>query len=274
MDLANLFADHRFMPEEQDPCDKGLDILSEGFHMYGHALLPGGAPGENHPCVIMLHGLPGYTTNQDLAQALRRLGFVVLNPFYRGAWGSQGCFSLCGMVQDVLAMVQWCQSQEASEQYGIDKNRVFLVGISMGGWAAINGLKHCPAVAGAVAIAPADIGWLVDAQPQIFTNAFQKYGCLKIASPKTLPEEAAACRNRLGLDAQIEKLKDRPLLLIGGKRDTVVPPDRAILPFWETLQKQQLTEDKAYILLDAGHSFANCRIELIRQVARWLLSQL
>ena len=49
---------------------------------------------QPHPTVILLHGFPGYEQNIDLAQSLRRDGWNVLAMHYRGAWGSQGTFSL------------------------------------------------------------------------------------------------------------------------------------------------------------------------------------
>ena len=274
MDLNVLFEDRPLQPGEQDPCDKGLDILSQGHHMYGIALLPSSMPGQNHPCVVMLHGLPGHTTNQDVSQALRRLGFAVLHPFYRGAWGSQGWFSLSGMIQDVKAIAQWCRSREASEQYGIDGERVFLVGISMGGWAAIHGLSDCDNVVGAVAIAPADIVFLGEERPALFKNAYQKYGCLRLESPEILSREAAQYRDELGMFSQLDKLKDRPLLVIGGSRDTVIPPADALQPFWEAMESRGLVGDKEFVILDANHSFAACRGELTRRIALWLLNRM
>lgn len=49
-----------------------------------------------HPTVILLHGYPGNEKNLDLAQSLRREGWNVLFFHYRGAWGSEGEFSLTG----------------------------------------------------------------------------------------------------------------------------------------------------------------------------------
>lgn len=137
----------------------------------------------------------------------------------------------------------------------------------MGGWAAIHGLCLCPQVKGAVAIAPADIGYLNRAQSQLFENAYRKYGCLRIETPEALPEEAKRCQYSLGIMSRTAELKDRPLLMIGGSRDTVVPPENALIPFWEALQQDGTKE---FIVLDAGHSFADCRMELTRVVARWL----
>ncbi len=269
-----LWKDRHFSDSEVLPCEKGIRIQQNEDAMFGYAYLPGGSPDQRHPCVICLHGLPGYTTNQDIAHALRRMGFVVLNPFYRGAWGSQGWFTLSGMVEDVTAVVNWCQSHEALEDYGIDGNNVFLLGISMGGWAAINGLCRCPKVKGAIALAPADIECLEREQPQLFQNAYNKYGCLHIESPQTLVQDASLHREDMGLLHLTDALRNRPLLLIGGGRDSVVPPDRALVPFWEALSKQDATGCKQFEILDTGHSFADCRMALTQRIAQWLLDRI
>ena len=255
---------------EEFPSDKGLTIVSHGQQMYGYALLPGGRIGETHPCVLMLHGLPGYTTNHDIAQALRRAGCVVLNPFYRGAWGSEGHFTLSGVVEDAIAAADWAQTEEARVNYGIDADKVFLLGISMGGWAALNALSRQPKTKGAIAIAPADVAYLLEEKEDFLRNAFHKYGCLRLEAPNTLPEDARRCKDTLSLSCLTPRLKDKPLLLIGGTRDTVIPPDAVLTPFWQALQQQNSTANQQYLLLDANHSFANCRIALIRQIGRWL----
>ena len=68
------------------------DIPSHGAKMYAVIYI---AAGEGpHPTVLMLHGFPGNEKNLDLAYSIRRAGWNVLVPFYRGAWGSGGTFSL------------------------------------------------------------------------------------------------------------------------------------------------------------------------------------
>ena len=68
------------------------DIPSHGAKMYSVIYI---AAGEGpHPTVLMLHGFPGNEKNLDLAYSMRRAGWNVLVPFFRGAWGSGGSFSL------------------------------------------------------------------------------------------------------------------------------------------------------------------------------------
>ena len=67
------------------------DIISHNTRLNAVFYL---ASGEGpHPVVLLLHGFPGNEQNMDLAYAIRRAGWNVLVPHYRGSWGSAGNFS-------------------------------------------------------------------------------------------------------------------------------------------------------------------------------------
>ena len=76
--------------EEYAPAEKGMLVAN------------GKGP---HPTVILLHGYPGNEKNLDLAQSLRRAGYNVVFLHYRGAWGSQGDYSIGGQADDVAAVL-------------------------------------------------------------------------------------------------------------------------------------------------------------------------
>jgi pimeloyl-ACP methyl ester carboxylesterase len=88
------------------------------------------------PTMLLLHGLPGNERNLDLAQAVRRSGWNVLTFSYRGAWGSEGTFSLQHAFADIQAAMAFLRSPEAIRTYGIDIDRLVIAGHSMGGFAA------------------------------------------------------------------------------------------------------------------------------------------
>jgi pimeloyl-ACP methyl ester carboxylesterase len=95
------------------------------------------AAGEGaHPTMLLLHGLPGNERNLDLAQAVRRSGWNVLTFTYRGAWGSEGRFSIEHAVEDAGAALAFLRSPAALRGYGIDPGRIVVAGHSMGGFAA------------------------------------------------------------------------------------------------------------------------------------------
>ena len=62
-----------------------LHVPSHGVSINGLAYLPTGA--GPHPVFILLHGLPGNEKNLDLAQAVRRAGWIAVTFNYRGSWG-------------------------------------------------------------------------------------------------------------------------------------------------------------------------------------------
>jgi pimeloyl-ACP methyl ester carboxylesterase len=68
------------------------DILSHGTRLNAVFFIASGR--GPHPVVLLLHGFPGNEKNLDIAYTLRRAGWDVLFPHYRGAWGSAGSFSL------------------------------------------------------------------------------------------------------------------------------------------------------------------------------------
>ncbi len=90
-------------PRVPGPSLESAAIPSGDAVMNAVFYLPGGeAPA---PVVVLLHGLPGEERNQDLAQVLRRAGYAVLLPHYRGAWGSAGIFSFRHCLEDIDAML-------------------------------------------------------------------------------------------------------------------------------------------------------------------------
>src|SRR3954462_11893092 len=81
--------------------NRQLLIDSHGSKMNALFFLAAGA--GPHPTMLLLHGLPGNERNLDLAQAVRRAGWNVLTFTYRGAWGSEGNFSISNAIDDAGA---------------------------------------------------------------------------------------------------------------------------------------------------------------------------
>ena len=98
-------------------------------------MLQAAGPGP-HPTLLLLHGLPGNERNLDLAQAARRAGWNVLTFTYRGAWGSEGTFSIQHAVADTEAALAWLRSDVVARDYGVDPARIVVAGHSMGGYMA------------------------------------------------------------------------------------------------------------------------------------------
>ena len=125
---------------------EGASFQSEGESLIGVTYI--GVGHGRKPTVVLLHGLPGLEKNVDIAYALRKMGWNVLMPHYRGCWGSEGRYRFTGIPADVKNAVTLMESKPY-----VDAEKIFLVGHSLGAWAAIIATAQDRRVKGAVAIA-------------------------------------------------------------------------------------------------------------------------
>ena len=95
-----------------------LTIPSHGVEMDAFFYLAGGA--GPHGTVLLLHGLPGYEMNGDLAQSIRRAGWNVLLFHYRGTWGTEGTFSQSSAIEDTTEVVRFLREPANVAKYRID----------------------------------------------------------------------------------------------------------------------------------------------------------
>ena len=265
--------DRLFQEGDVFPDLEALNLNSHGSRMLGYMLKPGGDPTERRPVAIMLHGFPGNATNHDIAQALCRTGFLVLNPFYRGAWGSDGFYTFTGKIEDVETVANWIRSPEAAEQYRIDTDRIFLVGHSMGGYAAVNAMRRLPWIRGGVIMAPYDMPWFfengkVDEFRSLLSSGFS----LRQETADSLWENASACWQTTGFSKAFEDLKDRNLYFIGGAKDDCAPPANMIEPLFGKLQAHETAASQKYDLLNSDHCFSDMRVRLCGMICNWMAS--
>ncbi|HZY44528.1 MAG TPA: hypothetical protein VFF70_07245, partial [Anaerolineae bacterium] len=90
------------------------DIDGATFYSQGCKLLGGfyRAAGDSpRPTVVLCHGLPGVEKNLDIAYGLRDAGWNCLYFHYRGCWGSEGTYSLNGLLDDAHAVTDWLVQQ-------------------------------------------------------------------------------------------------------------------------------------------------------------------
>ena len=125
----------------QPPGMEELKIPSHGAKMNGFIYLAQGA--GTHGVVVFLHGYPGNERNLDLAQAVRRAG----------SWGSGGTFGFQNALDDVGAALAFLRDPANAARFHVDRDRIALVGHSMGGWLA---LQHAAADPGASCTAALD----------------------------------------------------------------------------------------------------------------------
>ncbi|MEO0346735.1 MAG: alpha/beta fold hydrolase [Pseudomonadota bacterium] len=263
-----------FDPVTQSPPDiagapaRNLEVTvpSHGVRLPGYLMLAAGA--GPHPTVLLLHGYPGNEKNLDLAQSLRRAGLNVLFIHYRGAWGAEGEFRFANTFADGQAALEYLRAN--SGQYPIDADQLIVVGHSMGGFAALQTAAADADVACAVGIAAANIGTYAargDAAKAGFAAYTDNLFMLAGLDGATAVAELVANADAFDLRNLGPQLAGRPVLLITGTGDTVVPVDmqRSIAASWQEAGPVLTTRE-----IPGDHSFAADRLSMQREVIEWL----
>lgn len=181
---------------------RGTLILCHGF--------PSGAPADP--------GDPGYA---GLARDLVTDGFAAATFAFRGCYGSPGDFSLSGWVEDLSAVVD-ALCERGSEPLGI-------VGSSLGGSVALLVAADDPRV-GLVATlaAPAELATLGGSESrQAFLARARDIGVVHDPRFPRDPDAWADEFLRFRPESAAARLGERPLLVLHGDADDVVPAEHA-----------------------------------------------
>lgn len=270
MKAENVFVEYETDEEISSPEIRELNIVSGGCRLYGYLLTPDKRIGKPYPTVIMSHGFPGYTTNNDLELALMRAGCVVIHMNHRGAWGSEGNYLFTNLKDDLIAIVKWAHNRAIADRYGIDADNLFLVGHSMGGQSVLNAAKELPFIRGVAALAAYDIGaaFRYRMEKELFLMIETEGQCLRMGSAAEVYENALDHRDELGILTRYERLAQHPVLLVEAAFDTVAPPDKMLRPLAEKLK--ELSAPVTYQTIVSTHSFSGQRMKLAKIVAEWI----
>jgi pimeloyl-ACP methyl ester carboxylesterase/ribosomal protein S18 acetylase RimI-like enzyme len=235
-----------------------LSLNGVTFYSHGHKLLGTffGAAGEGpRPTALMLHGIPGVEKNFDLAYALREAGWNVLAFHYRGCWGSEGAYSLPGILDDITAALDYLCGLPS-----VDTSRLAGVGLSLGGWGVIMAAARDERLRAVVAVNP-----LVDgmARPLTDGEASEWASMLDGISPT---EVQAQWRALPPLPPVAGKLASRCTLLLTGDADELFSPSH-FQPLADALPREAAEWRR---VPGANHTFNDYRPLLRRAVLDWL----
>ena len=270
MKAENIFIEFEEDEAGSSPEVYELNIVSGGCRLYGYLLTPDKRMNKPYPTVILSHGFPGYTTNNDLELALMRAGCVVIHMNHRGAWGSEGNYLFTNLKDDLIAITKWAHNRAIADQYGIDPDNIFLVGHSMGGQTVLNAAKALPFLGGVAALAAYDIGaaFRYRMEKELFLMIETEGQCLKMTSAAAVYENALENRDELGILGQYERLASLPVLLVEASLDAVAPADIMMRQLYEKLK--ELSAPVTYQQIVSTHSFAGQRMKLAKTVAQWI----
>lgn len=257
----------------RDPAPDNVSLLIEGKRgsLFSMLSLPGGK--GPHPAVVQSHGYPGNEQNMDLALFLRSLGFAVLTYHYSGSWGSDGDFSFRSCIEDTNTVLDYLIQNAAD--YGIDPDRIYAMGHSMGGFVTTHLLARRKELRGGVLIAPWDVARtyaLSETDDSCRQNLAEVlaagYGWLRGVTPEKFNAELGHDTDALRLDKLAPKLKNIPILCISGENDIVTPPKLHQLPLCDALSGSKTFR---HVTLPGDHCFQAYRTLLWETVGEYLL---
>jgi uncharacterized protein len=241
------------------------DIISHNTRLNSVFYLASGA--GPHPVVLLLHGFPGNEQNMDLAYAIRRAGWNVLVPHYRGSWGSAGNFSFSNAIEDTQSAIAFLRDPANAKKYRTDATKIAIVGHSMGGFLGLYATAHDPAILGMAAISAWNLGPAAarpdsEARTKSYHDASPR---LAGTTPEGMLNEAKQSSAKWNYVDWANDLKSRPIFVIESS-DGNVPDNHAL---YEALQKagdSRATE----VHMETDHSYNDHRIALQTAVLNWL----
>ena len=254
-------------PDKQFP--PGLSVLtipSNGSEMDAFLYLAAGP--SPHGIVVLLHGLPGYEINADLAQSIRRAGWNVLLFNYRGTWGSAGSFSQSSAIEDTAAVLRFLRDPANVATYRIDPRRLVIIGHSFGGFLAGYVGSHDPDISAIGIISATNLG-RINADPKERDTRLKRWQAqlhpVHGATASDLFTEAARHAKEWDYVQWADALRTRPLLLV--EADDQNHTDMEALASALRQKGSAHLEQKA---VATDHSFSDHRIALQTIVIDWL----
>ena len=213
------------------------------------------------PVIVLFNGFPAGPNIPRVAGELQSDGYTVVLPQYRGTGGSGGAISVAASREDGAAVVTWLKGQGLA---GADASRIGLLGVSYGGWVALQTAAADPDVRCVAALVPADMGviaarWSTDADYRVAWKtdldsfaadaSLARFGAAGVDGFMS-GAEASADGNRL--TSKAAALAGRPVFVAGGRRDPAAPFADHYVPLVEALR----TANVPFTALefDGGHN--------------------
>jgi len=224
---------------------------------------PGAGP---KPCVIILHGIPrDKTSDRDesypqLARRFAGLGWLAMLFNFRGTGESGGNFQILGWTRDLAGVVGF-----ALDQLQADPSRLAVLGFSGGAATAIYTAAHDERIRAVAALSsPAEFTFL-DTELLEWLQRFREIGLIR---DPLFPESVSAWEKEFYEVSPInwvEKLAPRPILIVHGKSDEVVPVGHATLLF------KKANKPKELLIIEGGHRLKHSP-EALDHAVSWLES--
>ena len=205
-----------------------IRFKADGFELAGELHIP--SRDKVYPALCICHGIPavppdptdkGYTL---LAQRFCHAGFLTLIFNFRGTGKSQGNLDILDWTRDLQVALDFlCSLEEA------DKTRIYLLGFSGGAAVSVYVAAHDPRVSLVITCAcPADFHSLRQRETPVDTiQRFRQIGAIRDKDFPSSTEEWQKGFETVTPINYIDKISPRPLLLVHGDADELIPLEHA-----------------------------------------------
>ena len=207
---------------------KEIRLQADGLELAGELRIP--SQGKVGPVLCICHGIPaappdprdkGYAL---LAQQFCHAGFITLIFNFRGTGKSQGNLDILGWTRDLEAALDFLYDLPE-----VDKNHICLLGFSGGAAVSVYTAANDPRVSLlATCACPADFRSLPQREtPPDSIQRFRQVGAIR---DKDFPPSIEAWRKGFEIVSPIDwinRISPRPLLLVHGDADELIPLEHA-----------------------------------------------
>lgn len=233
------------------PMKRNFTLKVDNLNLPGEVYFP---ETTKRPCpaLCLCHGIPSGQpgTSDDtgypgLAEKFCAAGFVTLIFNFRGAGEAQGNLDMLGWTRDLKAAIDYLSSMDE-----VDKSRLCLLGSSAGAAVSVYVAANDPRVSSLVTFAcPAKFSFLTDKQRAEATiDHFRSIGVIRDADFPPSLDDWLAGFGAVSPLKWINKISPRPVLLIHGENDDLVPVEHARRLHQKADQPKDLV-----IITGAGH---------------------
>ena len=214
---------------------------ADGLGLAGELRVP--SPDRASPALCICHGIPATPPDPNdrgyalLAERFCRAGFVTLIFNFRGTGKSQGNLDLPGWSRDLRAALDFlCKVN------GVDKARLCLLGFSGGAAVSVHVAAHDARASSVVTCAcPADFNSLYEQQtPRDAIERFRQIGAIRDKNFPPSVEEWQRGFETVTPMNWIDRISPRPLLLVHGDADEVIPLEHARRLYGKAKQPKEL----------------------------------
>ncbi|MGC8604697.1 MAG: alpha/beta hydrolase family protein [Desulfomonilaceae bacterium] len=209
---------------------ESFSVLSDSITLRGKIFFPVQKPDMLYPTVVICHGIPGSGAPrpsddpgyEGMAQDFTSLGFASVIFNFRGCGDSGGDFDIMGWTRDLRAILD-----KISNTPFIDPTRIFLVGFSGGGAAAIYVSADNPNIYGLAVVGTPSNFEIFRKDVSSIIRDFRQSGIIRSPAFPADTQKWMDGFSEIQPSKWISYFKGKTILIIHGASDELIPVEQA-----------------------------------------------